>query len=50
VSRRNVAHERAVAGAEVDVQRAVLGRALSQSSTVDPVLFLGGHEVHGARH
>jgi hypothetical protein len=45
-----VTHERAVAGSEVDVQRAVAGRALSESSTVDPVLFLAGDEVHRASH
>jgi hypothetical protein len=45
-----VAHERAVAGSEVDVQRAVLDRALSQSSTVDPVFLFAVHDVHGARH
>jgi hypothetical protein len=42
-----VAHVRAVAGSEVDVQRAELSRALSKSSTVDPVFFLAGYEVHG---
>jgi hypothetical protein len=37
----------AVAGAEVDVQRAVASRELSQSSTVDPAFFLAVHEIHG---
>jgi hypothetical protein len=43
-----VTHVRAVAGPEVDVQRAELGRALSKSSTVDPALFLADYEVHDA--
>jgi hypothetical protein len=43
-----VAHVRAVAGSEFDVQRAELSRALGQSSTVDPAFFLAGYEVHRA--
>jgi hypothetical protein len=46
--RRDVAHICAVARSEVDVQRAEASRALSKSSTVDPMFFLAGHEVHGA--
>ena len=41
-----MAHVSAVAGSEVDVERVVLGRALNQSSTVHPALFLAVHDVH----